>query len=114
MQVSILFASSTAITFICRKYEGFVLLVALTEKSALSRVYGNELERVMFTLVFSTGDAELGVMEAAALVSSIKVTDRELDTTRPLTEMVKPRVAPELVLGSKAVVRQTRLVDDVD
>lgn len=68
--------SSTATTFIWRKYVGFVILVALTEKASLVIVYGKVASIVIVIDVFKVGFADIGTMETPDFVAAIIVSDR--------------------------------------
>ena len=80
MHVRVLVESSATMTFICLKYDGFVMLVAFTEKSALSRVYGKSLSKVILIFVFRVGFADGGTSCMPALVFAIVAKDRLLLT----------------------------------
>jgi len=56
------------------------MLVALTEKSFLSNVYGKSASSVMFILVFRVGLADDGVTRRPAFVVDMVVRLRELPT----------------------------------
>jgi hypothetical protein len=98
-------------TFICLKYDGFVMLVAFTEKSALSRVYGKSLSKVILIFVFRVGFADGGTSCMPALVVAIVAKDRLLLTVWLFITIDNPYDCPAEALTSNAEVRQTREVE---
>ena len=59
---------------------GAVALVALTEKSAFYNTWGKSASRLTLILVFSTGEADAGLIAKAALIVSLSVSEKELAT----------------------------------
>lgn len=80
MQVSVFVESSTAITFICLKYDGFDIFVALTEKSLLFKTYWKSASSVMLIFVFSVGFADGGFNVSPLFVVVIVVMLSEFVT----------------------------------
>jgi len=87
------------------------MLVAFTEKLALSRVYGNVASRVIAIDVLSVGFAEVGVIERPDLVAAIMVRESAWVTVCPLITMVMVTVAPADKAVSKGDIKHTNVVD---